>query len=692
MSKIIFTRLNRMLCLLPCLLLPAWGWAQGWEVRDIHGAYASDLAVDSAGKMFVISGSNIHTSTPDGNGNYGAYSAMVSGLNSPLNLAMDGANAFYVNAMMDGAIYKYAPDGSGGYTQSTVATGLNQPRGMAVDSAGNVFVSDTFNDAIHKYTLSSGSYSPSDVVAGFTRPGDLAVDGLGNVFVFSGGSIHKYRPINGGSSYVADGVLDSGWSNSQGIAADSLGNVYVADVQNGAVRKYTPNGSGYAMADVTTITGASAGVAVDRAGNIFFGSNSVKIRRAVARAHITLAGSGSPSAQGQNVTFTATVAPTNLSPAATGTVTFFDGATQIGTATLGSGQAALATGALAGGAHSITARYEGGLDNGGNTSAAVAQAVNYAITASLHAASPAGSGTFTCLATTVAPGASTTCTATPTAGYGLMGLTGCDTFDLATGTCTFSNVQANKTAVAQFGQFQINAAKSSASPAGASTFACAPAAVPPGGNTTCTATAASGHVLLALTGCDSPDLAAGTCTLSNVQANQAPVARFGLLLQGTTAPLAGAGGPASATVDGGGATCAFDAAGTGFGAAGATPPGKVAPQGTLRFKLIGCTPGATVHVTTVWPQPVADFTKHSQGAFLPASDFSISGSTVSFDVTDGGPGDDDGLPNGEIVDPAMPLAAAPVGAQGIPTLSEWAVLLLTALLGVLAWRRAGQDG
>ncbi len=37
-----------------------------------------------------------------------------------------------------------------------------------------------------------------------------------------------------------------------------------------------------------------------------------------------------------------------------------------------------------------------------------------------------------------------------------------------------------------------------------------------------------------------------------------------------------------------------------------------------------CTPGATVRVTTTWPQPVADFTKHSQGAFLPASPFAIT--------------------------------------------------------------------
>jgi hypothetical protein len=33
------------------------------------------------------------------------------------------------------------------------------------------------------------------------------------------------------------------------------------------------------------------------------------------------------------------------------------------------------------------------------------------------------------------------------------------------------------------------------------------------------------------------------------------------------------------------------------------------------------------------------------------------------------------------------MAAAPAGAQVIPTLGEWGWLLLTALLGLLGWRR-----
>ncbi len=240
--------------------------------------------------------------------------------------------------------------------------------------------------------------------------------------------------------------------------------------------------------------------------------------------------------------------------------------------------------------------------------------------------------------------------------------------------------------------YTVTPSISTASPAGTSTFTCSAASVASGGSATCTATPAPGHTLLALTGCGSADLATGACNLANVQAHQAPEARFGLLLQGTTVPATGPGGAASATVAGGGAGCAFDAAATGFVAAGATPAGQVAPQGAFRFKLVGCTHGATVRVTTTWPQPVTGLTKRSSsGTFIAPASLAISGNTASFDVTDGGVGDDDGAPNGEIVDPVMPLAAAgPGGAQAIPTLGEWGLLLLSALLALLGWRRQHQ--
>ena len=78
---------------------------------------------------------------------------------------------------------------------------------------------------------------------------------------------------------------------------------------------------------------------------------------------LVLTGGGTPTAVGTALTFTATVA--GMAPA--GTVTFYDGATSLGSGSLnGSSQASLITSSLAAGIHSITAHYAG--DTGNATS------------------------------------------------------------------------------------------------------------------------------------------------------------------------------------------------------------------------------------------------------------------------------------------------------------------------------------
>ena len=187
--------------------------------------------------------------------------------------------------------------------------------------------------------------------------------------------------------------------------------------------------------------------------------------------------------------------------------------------------------------------------------------------------------------------------------------------------------------------------------------------------------------------------AAGGNYLAAAQAQQAIT--VGTTFGGTTVPGTGTGGQGTASFTGGGPNCQFDAASTGFIAA---PAGLAAPQGAFRFKLIHCTPGATITITTTWPQPVARFTKYgkaastatSASAFAP-DNLAVNGSTtVRFSVTDGAKGDDDWAMNGEIVDPVMPLD---VVAAGIPALGEGALALLAAMmaaLGLMARRRAMQ--
>jgi hypothetical protein len=85
-----------------------------------------------------------------------------------------------------------------------------------------------------------------------------------------------------------------------------------------------------------------------------------------------LVSSLNPSAYGSIVTFTATVTPSQ----ATGTVTFKDGSTQIGTGTLSGGVATLNISWLTVATHSITAVYGGDSNYNGSTSSVVSQVVN----------------------------------------------------------------------------------------------------------------------------------------------------------------------------------------------------------------------------------------------------------------------------------------------------------------------------
>ncbi len=102
-------------------------------------------------------------------------------------------------------------------------------------------------------------------------------------------------------------------------------------------------------------------------------SPSVTVTVTKASPTVTVASSLNPSVFNQAVTFTAT-APAS----ATGTITFLDGSTVLGTGNLNGGQAILTTSTLIVGSHVITASYPGDANNNAATSQPLTQVVNKA--------------------------------------------------------------------------------------------------------------------------------------------------------------------------------------------------------------------------------------------------------------------------------------------------------------------------
>jgi hypothetical protein len=169
------------------------------------------------------------------------------------------------------------------------------------------------------------------------------------------------------------------------------------------------------------LNGGSAGISVSSLQNgshsltasysgdsNYTGSVSPSVTESVSPApatSITLTATPNPATTGQTVTLSATVTPTN----ATGTVTFFDGAIQIGSGALSGGTASFATNSLAAGNHSLTASYNGSTSYAGSTSPVFTESVtgasNSTTTALTASPNPAAVGQNVALTATVTPAA-----------------------------------------------------------------------------------------------------------------------------------------------------------------------------------------------------------------------------------------------------------------------------------------------
>ena len=144
-----------------------------------------------------------------------------------------------------------------------------------MDSAGNVYVADSGNSTIRKVTpagvvttLAAGSVGTSSEgsadgrgsAARFSYPGGVAVDTNGNIYVADivNSTIREVTPAGvvttlaglAGAYGTNDGTGSAARFNGPwGVAVNSAGNVYVADTDNCTIRKVTPAGV------VTTLAG-----------------------------------------------------------------------------------------------------------------------------------------------------------------------------------------------------------------------------------------------------------------------------------------------------------------------------------------------------------------------------------------------------------------------------------------------------
>jgi glycosyl hydrolase family 44/Big-like domain-containing protein len=144
--------------------------------------------------------------------------------------------------------------------------------------------------------------------------------------------------------------------------------------------------AGAASYSTSNLAAGSHSITVTYSGDSNFAtSRSAAISLTVfASAKINTSTSLSASAKqitsGGNLTFTARVAPQSGSGTPTGTVSFLDAQSQIGSAALAAGSVQFSTMSLAAGTHTITATYSGDANNNASTSAATSVTVTAAPT------------------------------------------------------------------------------------------------------------------------------------------------------------------------------------------------------------------------------------------------------------------------------------------------------------------------
>jgi len=380
-----------------------------------NGLYVPNgVAVDVSGDVYIVDSFNnrMLKETLEPDGTYTQSVIIVSGLNQPDAVAVDASGNVYIADTLNNRVLKETLQSNGSYVQSTIGSGLSQPNGMAVDASGDVYIGDTLNNRVLKETLQpDGSYTQSVFLgSGLYYPEGVAVDGGGNVYIADSDNNRVLKEDIADAPSLTFASTPVGLATSpQTVTIENIGNEPLtieppASGENPAISSSFMLDSSLTCPQIdasaspaSLAAGASCTLPVDftplAAGSLTgtltitddtlnalpptYATQTIQLSGTATQGTTTtsLTSSPDPAYAGNPVTFTATVTGAGVTP--TGTVTFNDGSTTLGTVNLGlNGEALLTTSTLAVGAHSITAVYNGDGNYTGSPSAAQSETIN----------------------------------------------------------------------------------------------------------------------------------------------------------------------------------------------------------------------------------------------------------------------------------------------------------------------------
>jgi sugar lactone lactonase YvrE len=314
---------------------------------------AADISRFATDKSSIIAGQTINLTAEFSNGSAiiePGHLTPVSGV--PLQLTPTQTTIYTLTITPGGVVTTLAgKDGEAGAIDGPgSAARFASPTGLALDAAGNLYVADEGNQLIRMVTPqgqvstvagipeNTGSDDGPVATASFVSPTGIAVDASGNLFVTSPFSLRMITkaglvstPAGGFDLGGLDGLGSvATFNNLDGLTLDGLGNLYVADMGNNAIRKIKPDATGKISpaAEVSTLAGYAEqppgwadgaagsakfyqpeGLAVDGAGNTYVADSANNVIRKITPAGVvtTLAGfadqPGSQDGQGTAARF-----------------------------------------------------------------------------------------------------------------------------------------------------------------------------------------------------------------------------------------------------------------------------------------------------------------------------------------------------------------------------------------------------
>jgi len=268
------------------------------RIRKISNGVTSTVASNRYAAEVTSNAIALHAS--------GTLSGRGIALDSAGNLYIADPGANSIRKLSNGGITTVAGNGAkgfGGDGGPAAKAELNQPEGVAVDSTGNLYIADTSNNRVRKVSNGVITTLAEDGTAGLTDSGTaataqlmfptaVAVDSRGAVYVLCKFD-HRIRKIWDGMVSVVAGTETEGFGGDNrpagraqlkepsGIAADSAGNLYIADkgnhrirrISNGVITTIAGDGTAGFGGDggpaATAQLGDPTNVAVDPAGKVF---------------------------------------------------------------------------------------------------------------------------------------------------------------------------------------------------------------------------------------------------------------------------------------------------------------------------------------------------------------------------------------------------------------------------------------